>query len=65
MGCGCLEKEGFSIGNILLDMKRTSSPNQYDSLLDEWVQHPEVVATQAEYDAIDALMDEQGQPNAI
>ena len=44
---------------IIRDMERAYSPSQYDRLLDEWVAHPEVVSTQAESDAIEALLSEQ------
>ena len=44
--------------DIVCALDRASSPSQYDKLLDEWVDHPEVVSQQAEYDAIDALIDE-------
>ncbi len=46
-----------SLSSINLDMERESSPDRYDRLLDEWSQHPTVLAQQAEYDAADAVVD--------
>lgn len=47
------------LSDIVFDMERSVSPCRYDRLLDEWVQHPEVVAMQVESDAIDALLESQ------
>lgn len=48
-----------SLGDIIRDMERSSSPRQYDELLDEYESHPEAIAQQAEYDAADAVVEEQ------
>ena len=45
------------LSDINRDLDRSSSPSQYDRLLDEWSQHPTVLAQQAEYDAADAVVD--------
>lgn len=50
------------VGEISSDMMRAMKEGQtderIDALIDEWNQHPEVVATQAKYDAADAVCDE-------
>lgn len=46
-----------SLDSINRDMERELSPDRYDLLLDEWSQHPTVLAQQAEYDAADAVVD--------
>ena len=46
-------------------MKEGQPEHRIDALIDEWNRHPEVVATQAEHDAADAVCDEvdrQGFP---
>jgi hypothetical protein len=48
-----------ALSDIIRDLDRESSPDRYDRLLGEWVAHPEVIAQQAEYDTIDALLAEQ------
>lgn len=45
------------LDDIIRDMERCRAPGQYDKLLAEWVDHPTIVARQAEYDAADAVVD--------
>lgn len=57
-----------SLDAIVLDMRRTPLPRKYDDLLAEYERHPEVVAVDAinaQQDAIDSLVAEQEQRNAI
>lgn len=54
-----------SVGAIVRDMERVSSPRQYDELLDEYERHPTIAVTQAEGDAIDALVDEWDAIDAL
>ena len=51
--------------DITRDLDRPSSPGRYDELLDQWINHPEVVAWIAADDAICRLLDEHDHEVAV